>query len=125
MKPRIAMPASFCLISPNSAIARPNWRRSFAYVTACASARLPADRLRLGQAVGADQLAAGEPRQVARLLLLGAEVHERQRADRRVRTDRSAERRVHRDLLADVRGADQIEAEAAVALGDLEPQQIE
>ena len=67
-------------------------------------------RLRLGERVGADQLAAGEPRQVARLLLLGAEVDERQRADRRVRAERPAERRVDRDLLADIRRADQVEA---------------
>ena len=32
-KPRIAIPASFCLMRPNSAIALPNWRRSFAYFT--------------------------------------------------------------------------------------------
>ena len=31
---RTAIPASFCLIRPNSAIALPNWRRSFAYLTA-------------------------------------------------------------------------------------------
>src|SRR5207248_9892774 len=82
-------------------------------------------RLRLGEAVGADQLAAGELRQVARLLVRGAEVDERQRADRGVRADRSAERRVDRDLLADIRRADQIEAEAAVGFGNLEAQQIE
>ncbi len=81
--------------------------------------------MRLGQGVGADQLAARQPRQVARLLRLGAEVDERQRADGRVGAERSAERRVHRDLLADVGGADLVQAEAAVGLGDLEAQQVE
>ena len=40
------MPASFCLIRPNSAIALPNWRRSFAYFTAWFSAMRTPDMLR-------------------------------------------------------------------------------
>ena len=82
-------------------------------------------RLRLGERVGADHRAARELGQIARLLLRRAEVDERQRADRRVRAERSAERRVDRDLLADVRRADQIEPEPAVRGRNLEPQQIE
>src|SRR6266850_1655430 len=39
-----------------------------------------------------------------------------------MRAERSAKRRVHRDLLADVGGADQIEAETAVLRRDLEAQ---
>jgi len=42
-----------------------------------------------------------------------------------VRAERAAKRRIHRDLLADVRRADQIEAEAAVRGRDLEAKQIE
>ena len=82
-------------------------------------------RLRLGQRVGANQLAAGQPRQVARLLFVGAEVDQRQRADRGVGAERSAKRRVDRDLLADEGRADQIEPEAAVRRRNLEPQQVE
>ena len=82
-------------------------------------------RLRLGERVGADHRAARELGQIARLLLRRAEVDERQRADRRVRAERSAERRVHGDLLADIRRADQVEAEAAVGRRNLESQQIE
>ncbi len=40
------MPASFCLIRPNSAIALPNCRRSFAYFTAWPSASFTPDMLR-------------------------------------------------------------------------------
>ena len=82
-------------------------------------------RLRLGERVGANQLAARQPRQVALLLLLGPEIHERQRPYRRMRAERSAERRIDGDLLADVRRADQIKAEAAVRGRNLEPQQIQ
>ena len=60
-------------------------------VVRAASASEP--ELRLGQRVGADQLAAGEPRQIPRLLLGGAEVDDRQRADRGVRAERSGKRR--------------------------------
>src|SRR5262249_57892517 len=80
---------------------------------------------RSGGRGGADQIAAGEPWQIARLLFVGAEVDERQRADRRVRAERPAERGIGRDLLADVRRADQIESESAVGRWNLEPQQIE
>ena len=76
-------------------------------------------RLRLGEGVGADQIAARQPRQVARLLLVGAEVDERQRADRGVRAERSAERRVDRDLLADIRRADQVEARGRRSAGGI------
>ncbi len=81
--------------------------------------------LRLGERVRANQLAAGEPRQIARFLLVVPEVHQRQRADRRMRAERAAERRIHRDLLADVRRADQVEAEAAVLGRNLQAQEIE
>ena len=47
-------------------------------------------RLRLGERVGADHLAARQPRQIFRLLRLVAEVDGRQRADRRVRANRAA-----------------------------------
>ena len=47
--------------------------------------------MRLGERVGGDQLGARQPGQVARLLLVVAEVDERQRADRRVRAERSAQ----------------------------------
>src|SRR5205823_6260690 len=49
-------------------------------------------RLRLGERVGANQLAARQPRKVALLLLLSPEIHERQRPYRRMRAERSAER---------------------------------
>jgi gluconate 5-dehydrogenase len=81
--------------------------------------------VRLGQRVGADQLRTREPRQVARLLVVGAEVHDRERPDRRVAADRSSERGTHRQVFADVRGADLVEPETAVRGGYLEPQQIE
>ena len=70
-------------------------------------------RLRLGERVPADEVAL-PPGEIPRLLLLVAEVDERQRADRRVRAERPAKRRVHRDLLADIGRADQIEPEPAV-----------
>ncbi len=42
-----------------------------------------------------------------------------------MRAERAAERRVDRDLLADICGAGFVEAEAAVGLGNLEAQEIE
>ena len=81
--------------------------------------------MRLGERVGANEIAARQPRQVARLLLVVAEVDDRQRADRGVRAERTAERRIDRDLLADKRRADLVEPEPAVRRGDLEPQQVE
>jgi len=42
-----------------------------------------------------------------------------------MRAERSAKRRVHRDLLADVRRTDQIQAETAVGRRNLETEQIE
>ena len=82
-------------------------------------------RLRLGERVRADQLGARQPRQVTGFLLLGAEVHDRERPDGGVRAQRPGKRRIRRDLLADVRRADLVEPETAVGLGDLEPGQIE
>src|SRR5262249_17795982 len=59
------------------------------------------------------------------LLLVGPEIDERQRADGCVRAERSGERRVDGDLLANIRGADLVESESAVRRGNLEPRQIE
>jgi hypothetical protein len=42
-----------------------------------------------------------------------------------VRAERSAKRRVHRDLLADIRGADQVEAEPTIGRRDFEAQEIQ
>jgi hypothetical protein len=42
-----------------------------------------------------------------------------------VRSDRAGKRGTDRDLLADVRRADLAEPQAAVRLGDLQPQQVE
>jgi hypothetical protein len=80
--------------------------------------------LRLGERVGANQLAAGQAREITGFERFAAEVDERQRADRGVRAERSAKRRVDGNLLADIRRADEIEAEAAVRLRNFEAQQI-
>src|SRR4029453_12499149 len=82
-------------------------------------------RVRLGQRVSADQLAAGEPGQILRLLLRRAEVDNRQGANRGVRAERSAERRVEGERLADVSGADLVETQAAVVWRNLEARQVE
>ncbi len=82
-------------------------------------------RLRLGERVRRDQLAAGEPAEITRLLLGRSEIDERQRADRRVRAERSAERGIDRNLFADVRRADQIQTKTAVCGRDFESQQVE
>ena len=82
-------------------------------------------RLRLGQRIGADQFAARESREVLGFLRIGPEVDKRQRPNRRVRAERSAKRRVQRDLLADVRGADLVQAQAAVRRRNLEPGEVE
>ena len=81
--------------------------------------------LRLGKRVGADQVCAPQPGKISSLLLVGAEVDDRQRADGGMRAKRSRKRRVDRNLLADIRRADLVEAEAAVGRGDFEAGEIE
>ena len=76
-------------------------------------------RLRLGERVGADQLAAAEPGQILRLLLGRSEVDDRQGANRRVRAQRSAEGRIDGEGLADVGGADLVETQSAVGSGGI------
>ena len=70
-------------------------------------------RLGLGEGVRRERLAACEGGEVARLLLVGAEEHERLAAEPRVHADHDAERRVHRrDRAEDARVAGAGEARA-------------
>ena len=82
-------------------------------------------RLRLGQRIGADPFAAGESREISGLLVVGAEIHDGQRADRRMGADRPAERWIQGDVFEHIRGADLVQPEAAVGFRNLEAQQIE
>ena len=80
-------------------------------------------RLRLGQGICADPLAACEEGEVLAFLLFGAEEDDRQRANINVRAMRSGERSLQGELLADHCRADFVQAEAAVFLGDVDREQ--
>ena len=92
--------------------------------------RRRAGRQRVGSGLGlrqrerANQLAVRQSRQVFLALRGVAEVDDRQRADAGVRAERAGERRIETQLLADARGADLVEAEAAVGFRDLEAREI-
>ena len=81
--------------------------------------------VRLGERVGADQVGAGQPGQILRLLLRRAEIDDRQSSDRGVRPQRPGKRGIDRDVFADIRGADLVEAESAIGGGNLEAKQVE
>ena len=92
-------------------------------------ARLRAERVGAGsglaQAVGADELAGQQPRQVLLLLRLGAEQRQRQDRQVRLRAEGRAERRRPRHPLADDERRDLVEADAAVGLGHVDAEQPE
>ena len=78
----------------------------------------------LGQRERADQLAIRQSRQISLPLFVVAEVDDRQRADAGVGAERSGERRQQAQLLADARGADLVETEAAVGFRNLEAREV-
>jgi hypothetical protein len=57
-------------------------------------------------------------------LILVAEVDDGERADAGVRAQRSGKRRVQAQHLADGRGTDLVETEAAICFGDLEAREV-
>ena len=82
--------------------------------------------VRLGQPEGGELAPAREVGQPLPLLLLGAELVDRQRPERVVRGDRDRDRRVDpRQLLDRDRIRDGVGARAAVLLGDRHPHQAE
>ena len=82
--------------------------------------------LGLGQPEGGEPLAGAQLRQPVPLLLLGAPEVDRHRAERRVRRDRDADRRVDpRELLDRERVRERVAAAAAVLLGERDAHQPE
>src|SRR6185295_5117729 len=82
-------------------------------------------RLWFGQRVCADPFTACKLRQIFLLLGFCAKKHNRESADVDVRALSTGERWLKRELFADDRRADLVQAESAVLLGDVDREQAQ
>ena len=80
-------------------------------------------RGRFGKRVGADGLAARQPGQIFLLLRLGAEIHDRQRANAGVGAPGGTEAPILRDAVSNDGRGDFVELHAAVLLGNIDSAQ--